>query len=168
MIAVIRHSHGFGEAFGFVVDAARADGIDVSPILLGLRGNFRVAITLAGRSEEEFGLFGKRQTEGIVRAERAHFQGLDRELQVIDWACGRSKMENVVDWTRNLDVIGNVCARGAKTRMFVEMRNIGIDAGHQIIEAQNVPALSDQAIAKMRPEKSRTTCHNGPHLTSGE
>ena len=37
VIAVIGHGHGFGEALGFVVNAARADGIDVAPVFLVLR-----------------------------------------------------------------------------------------------------------------------------------
>jgi len=32
VIAVVGHGDGFGEAFGFVVDGARADGIDVAPV----------------------------------------------------------------------------------------------------------------------------------------
>ena len=35
VVAVVGHGHGFGESLGFVVHAARADGVDVAPVALG-------------------------------------------------------------------------------------------------------------------------------------
>ena len=50
--AVVGHGHGLGEALGFVVHAARADGVDVAPVGFGLRVDFRVAVTFGGGGEQ--------------------------------------------------------------------------------------------------------------------
>src|SRR5437868_13899942 len=107
MIAVIGHGDGFREALGLIVDTARSDSIDATPILFTLRRNFRIAVAFAGRREKKLGLFRERQSQGIMRAQGTHFEGLDGQLQVIHWACGRSKMEYVVHWSRDVDVLGN-------------------------------------------------------------
>src|SRR5918992_4808762 len=44
MITMVRHRHRFGEALRFVVYAARTDRVDVTPILLALRPDQRIAI----------------------------------------------------------------------------------------------------------------------------
>ncbi|MDE2237079.1 MAG: ATP-dependent DNA helicase RecQ, partial [Elusimicrobia bacterium] len=46
--AMVGHGHGLREALGLVVDAARADGVDVSPIGLALGGDQRVSVDLGG------------------------------------------------------------------------------------------------------------------------
>ena len=56
VIAVIRHSHRFGKALRFVVDAARANGIDVSPVVFVLRRNFRITVTFARGGQKKLGV----------------------------------------------------------------------------------------------------------------
>ena len=66
MLAVIGHGEGFGEALGFVVATARANGIDVAPVGFDLRMNERVAIDLGSGGEEEFGGFVHGQSQCLV------------------------------------------------------------------------------------------------------
>ena len=93
--AVVGHGDGLGEPLGFVVHAARADGIDVAPVGLGLRMLKRVAVHLRGRGEQKCRALFLGKTEGVVSAEGADLEGLDWQLQVIDRAGWRGKMENV-------------------------------------------------------------------------
>ena len=51
--AVVRERERLGEALRLVVDAARADRVDVAPVVLGLRVHLRVAVHLARGREEE-------------------------------------------------------------------------------------------------------------------
>src|SRR5688572_23116705 len=44
MVAMVGHRHRLAEAFGFIIDAARADRIDIPPIRFRLRVDQRVAI----------------------------------------------------------------------------------------------------------------------------
>src|SRR5687767_11261188 len=39
MLAVVGHGQRFGESFGFVVAATRPNGVDIPPIIFGLRMN---------------------------------------------------------------------------------------------------------------------------------
>ena len=68
--AVVGHRHRLGEALGLVVDAARADRVDVAPVGLLLRVLERVAVDLGRRGEHEPRLLRLRQAERVVRAER--------------------------------------------------------------------------------------------------
>ena len=83
--AVVGHGHGLGKALGLVVDAARADRVDVAPVAFLLRMHHRVAVDLAGAGEQEARAFGQGQAQRIVRAQAAYLERLDRQLQVVDW-----------------------------------------------------------------------------------
>ena len=117
VVAVIGHGHGFGVAFGFVVNAARADRIHVAPVTFGLRADLRIAVTFGSGGEEIRSFFGERQAQGIVRAERADFQSLNRVFQVIGRTGGRSEMQDDVDRAGDFDVTRDILAREAEFRM---------------------------------------------------
>src|SRR6266487_3039306 len=53
LLPVVRHRHRLGVALRFVIDAARADRIDVPPVGFRLRMDLRVAVDLARRGEQE-------------------------------------------------------------------------------------------------------------------
>src|SRR5712671_1727434 len=166
MIAVIRHGHGFRIAFSFVVHSPRSDGVYMSPVSFWLGRDFRIAVAFARGSQEKFGLFSQRESKSIMSTESAHLQRLDGHLQVIHGARGRGKMENVIDRPRNVYVVGNVRARESKTRIFVQVADVGVRAGYEVIERQNVPALGDQPVAKMRPQKPGAAGYHSTHAYS--
>ena len=96
MVAVVGHGDGLGEALGFVVDAARADGVHVSPVGFRLRAYLGIAIAFRRRGLHEPGFLGHGQPQRIVRAERPDLQRLDREFQVIGRAGGRCEVHHGV------------------------------------------------------------------------
>jgi len=57
VVAVVRHGHGFGKTLGFIVNATRPNGIDVSPVFFGLGSNFGVAVAFAGGSRKNLAFF---------------------------------------------------------------------------------------------------------------
>ena len=154
VVAVIGHGHGFGEALGFVVNAARADRIHVAPISFRLRADLRVAVTFGSGGEQVTRFFRQRQAERIVRAERADFQSLNGKFQIIRRAGGRREMQDDFDGPGDFDVTRDVLARETKFRVRQQMRDVGIAAGDEIIEAENFPAFFQQQFAEMRTEKS--------------
>ena len=93
---VVGHRERFGTALGLVVTAARADGVHVSPVALGLRMDEWVAIHLRRRREHETGVVGARQLEQVECAERAHFQRLDRMCLVADRRRRRGQVQHHV------------------------------------------------------------------------
>ena len=68
MVAVIRHRDRLGEALGLVVDAARPDRVDVTPVALRLRMHLRIAIDLGRRRKKKPRPFRLGQAERVVRA----------------------------------------------------------------------------------------------------
>ncbi len=88
VVAVVRHGHGLGEPLGLVVDAPGADRVDVAPVGLRLRMHQGVPVRLGSRCKQKPGLLGFGQAQGLVRAQRPHFKGLDGQVLIIDRACG--------------------------------------------------------------------------------
>ena len=141
LLAVVGHGHGFGEALGLVVDAARADRVDVAPVALGLRVDQRVAVDLGGGGQEEPRALELGQAERVVRAERADLERLDREAQVVDGAGRAGQMEDEVDAPRHVDELGAVDVAGTRRpssrrcSMFCERARV------EVVDADDAVAL---------------------------
>jgi len=82
MVAVIGHGQRLGETLGFVINRAYANGVDMAPVGFLLRVFQRVAVNFAGRSQQVAGVEGASNAQGIVRAQRAGFHGLDGQVGV--------------------------------------------------------------------------------------
>ena len=85
MKGMVGHGDRLSETLGFIVDTTRADRIDIAVVALILRVNLRVAIDLGCRGEQEARALILGQSQHLMRAERADFQRLDWQLQVINW-----------------------------------------------------------------------------------
>ena len=73
---------------GFVIDGARADGVDVSPIGLDLRMDFGIAVALRCRGVEVACTMFSGDVEGIDGSRRTDEEGLDAESGIVDRARG--------------------------------------------------------------------------------
>ena len=104
VVAVVGHGDRLGEPLGLVVDAARADRVDVAPVALRLGVDLGVAVDLGGRRQEEPGVLGLGQAQGVVGAERADLEGLDRELEVVDRAGRGGEVQHAVERPVDVDV----------------------------------------------------------------
>ena len=130
VIAVIRHRHRLREPFRLVVNAARPDRVHVAPVVFFLRMLERIAVHFRRRSKNERGLFVLRQTKGVVRAERAHFQRGNREFQIIDRTRRRREMKDVIDllfWQK--DEVRDVMFDEPEILVASEMSNVRRVAG---------------------------------------
>ena len=108
VVAVVGHRHRFGEALGLVVDAARADRVDVAPVGFLLRVLERIAVDLGGRGDDEPRVLRLGQAERLVRAERADLQRRDRQLEVVDRAGRAGPVQHAVDRAVDVDVVRDV------------------------------------------------------------
>src|SRR5205085_5990856 len=75
--AIVGHSAGFGEAFGFFVHGAQADGVDVAPEIFALDVLRWVAVNFAGAGDEEAGFFFEGEVEEVPGSLRIHLHGFD-------------------------------------------------------------------------------------------
>src|SRR5260370_2564525 len=78
----------------------------------------------------------------------------------------RAEMRHMGHASRKMEVAGYVSARDSEVRMIQQMPNIRVHSGDKIIENQHVPALRDQTVTKMRPEKSRSAGDHCAHPSS--
>src|SRR5262249_34040793 len=84
-------------ALGFIVDRARPDGIDVSPVRLFLRMLQRIAVALRRRSQEEARSIFLRQLERMKGSFGANLERGDAVGHVVDGPRGGGEMVDLVD-----------------------------------------------------------------------
>ena len=97
LLAVVGHRQRLGVALRLVVDAARADRVDVAPVRLRLRMHLRVAVDLARRGEQEARALELGEAERVVRPVRADLERLQRQAQVVDRARRAREVVDEVD-----------------------------------------------------------------------
>ncbi len=161
MVAVVSHGDGLGEALGLIINAARADRVDVAPVILLLRMDQGIAVAFGSGREEKGRPFGLGQAQRVMGAEGADFQGRDRQLEIIDRAGGRREMKDVIKFLlRDIDVIGDVMLDEEVIRVAGEVRDVRGVAGDQVIDRDDAVPLAQEPVGQMRPEKARATGDN--------
>ena len=150
----IIEEQSFGAALAFIIARARADRIDVAPVVLGLRMHVGIAIDFRGRGLENFRLHALGETQHVDGAVHAGLGRLHRVVLVVD---GRGRTGEIVDLVDlEIDREGHVVADQFEVLVVEQMLDIGARAGEKIVEADDVGALVQQAFAQMRAEKSGT------------
>jgi hypothetical protein len=66
-------------------------------------------------------------------------------------------MQNVVNRARDIDKFGDIVLDDLKSRVSREMAQVGGSAGDQVIDREYLPAAIEEVVAKVRPQKSRTS-----------
>src|SRR2546430_14555290 len=152
LLAVVRHRHCLAVALRLVIDAARADRVDVPPVALRLRMHLRVAVDLARRGEQEAGALPLRQTERVMRPVRADLQRVERLAQVVDRACERGEVVDEIDGPVDLDRVDDVVIEEDEI-VVAQMLQIFERAGLEVVHADDAEALLEQVLAEMRAEE---------------
>src|SRR5438876_2986011 len=152
LLPVVGHRHRLGVALRLVVDAARADGIDVAPVGLRLRMHLRVAVDLARRGEEEAGALELRETQRVVRAVRAHLEGLQRQPRVVDRAGRAREVVDELDRLLDPEVLRHVLVHECEA-LASEVLDVLERSRVEVVHADNAEVLRDEVIAEMRAEE---------------
>jgi len=63
-------------------------------------------------------------------------------------------MKDVLDRTWDIDKLGDIVLDNLESRVSIKMAQVGGCASDQVVNRQNIPAMADEAVAKVRPEKS--------------
>src|SRR5215471_15129610 len=82
-----------GAAFSFIIAGAESNRIDTSPISLGLRMDFRIAIDFGGRGLDTFG-----ESKHIDCAVDAGLRRLYRIPLIVNGGGGTREIEDLVDF----------------------------------------------------------------------
>ncbi len=163
LLAVVGHGHRLGVALGLVVDAARADRVDVAPVVLGLGVDLRVAVDLAGRGEQEAGALELGDAEHVMGAVRADLERVQRQPQVVDRAGRRGEVVDEVDVLGDLDLAGDVDVAELEGRV-ADVLDVLQRAGLEVVDADHPVPLAEQVLAEVGAEEAGAAGdHAGAH-----
>ena len=157
VLAPIIEEQGFGAALAFIVAGARADRVDVAPIILGLRMHVGIAVDFGGRGLENFGAQALGQSQHVDGAVDAGLGGLHRIVLIMD---RRGRTGQIVDLIHlDIERKRHVVAHQLEAVVIDHAIDVAACAGEKIIDADDVGAVLEQALAKMRAEKSGAAGH---------
>jgi hypothetical protein len=63
-------------------------------------------------------------------------------------------MEDVIDRAGDVDKLGDIVPDDSKSRISLEMAQVGGSASDEVVDRENFPAAIEETVAEMRPEKS--------------
>ena len=151
---MVGHGHRLGESFGFIVNAARADRIDVAPVFFALRPHQRIAVNFRRRSEQIDRAFGLCQAERVMGAQGADFQSRNRQFQIIHRTRRRGEMQDIVQRLRHFDIAADVVIDEAKARIFEKGADVLVGAGRIVVHAQHFVPLIEKTLAQVRADEA--------------
>ena len=160
VLAVIVEEQRFGAALALIIAGARTDRIDVAPIGFRLGMDSGIAIDLARRGLQDLRLEAFGQAQHVDGAVDGGFRRLHRIMLVMD---RRRRTGEIVDLI-NLDIEreAHIVAHELEARMGVQVIDIALGAGEQIVDAQHFVALIEQPVGQVRSQEAGTACHEDP------
>jgi hypothetical protein len=102
----------------------------------------RVAVDFAGRTEQDTRANPFGESEHIDGAHHAGLDGFDRIVLVVDRRSWAGKVKNAIDFEQNR--LNSVVPDKLEAGITYEMRDVGALAAEEIIEADNLVALTQQ------------------------
>ena len=123
-LAAVGHRQRLGEALRLVVDAARADRVDVAPVRLRLRVHRRVAVHLRGGGEHEAGALACARSSACRVPRLPTFMRLDRQPQVVQRRGRRGEVQHPVDVAGDVRPSETSCSDSSKPRRPSEVLDV--------------------------------------------
>ena len=114
---MIGHGDGFLKSFRFVVDTSRTDGVHVPKIFFVLRMNLWISVDFTGGGDGDPCPFVLGQSQAIVHPQGTHLQGLNGNFKVIDRRGRRCEVQDVVQFSIQVDVLCNVVVMECEVRV---------------------------------------------------
>ena len=147
VLPVVVEEQRLGAALAFVIAGARADWIDVAPIVFRLRVHARIAIDFGCRRLEDFCAKALGEAEHVDRAMHRRLRRLHRVVLVVDRAGGAGEIPDLVDFHEQRE--GHVMAQEFKLRIAVQVRDVALLAGEEVIDAQHFLPAVQEAVAQV-------------------
>ncbi len=98
-------------------------------------------------------------------AERPDLEGLDRQFQVIDRACRAREVQHTVERPFQLDEVGHVVQDQLEARVALQMQEVALVAGDEVVHPDHAVAEREQAVAEVRAEKPSGARYEDAHAT---
>src|SRR4029077_19737939 len=109
--------------------------------------------------------FGLREPEGLVRPQRSDLQRLYRQLQVVDGARGAGEMEHALERSLDLDEVRDVVKNELKVGVTLEVLEVGLVPGAEVVHADDAVAQREQSVTQMRAEEPCRAGYEDAHAT---
>lgn len=87
-------------------------------------------------------------------AMRTHFQGLYGHLQVIDRAGRRGEMQDIVQFARYVDKLGDIVVVVLEVFLLKQVFDVVEAAGEQVVHADDLVAFGEKAVAEVRADET--------------
>ena len=145
---VIIHEQRFRSTLPFVITSPHPDWIDAAAIRLRLRMNFRIAIDFAGRRLKDLGVATFCHPQQIDRAYYAGLHCLDRVVLIVSRGSRTSQVVDFVDF--QVQRMNNVVANQLEIGLSEQMNNVGLLAGKEVVDTDDVMPFVHQAFTQMR------------------
>mmetsp|Transcript_6000 Transcript_6000/g.24330 ORF Transcript_6000/g.24330 Transcript_6000/m.24330 type:complete len:390 (+) Transcript_6000:49-1218(+) len=141
----------------FVVARSFADGVDVAPVLLGLRVLKRVAVHLGSAGQQETRLDALRQAEHVQRADHV---GLDRLHRIELVVHGRGGARQVVHLVAlQQDGLHDIVSDDLEVGLADVVLDVLLGAGEEVVQAHHVIAAGHQEVDQVRPDEAGAARH---------
>jgi hypothetical protein len=95
-----------------------------------------------------------RKTERVQGSCGADFEGLDGQLQIVDWRSQRREMQNDVDVAANMDEVCHVRADQPEWPYLREVADIRGCASAEVIEGEHLVAVKQKSFAQVTAEEA--------------
>src|SRR5258708_10434217 len=124
----------------------------------------RVAVNFAGRGEQDSRVHALGESEHVDRAHHGGLDGLHRIVLVVHRRSGARETEDAIDFQQyRLD---HIMADEFEVAVAEQVHDVGALAAEKIVEADNFLPVVEQALAKMRAEKSCAAGYQCSHSWS--
>ena len=133
----------------------------MSPVALGLRMNVWITIHLRGRGLEDTGPDPLGQTEGVDRPHDGCLHRLDGIVLIVRRGCRAGEIIDAVDL--ELERVDHVVTNEFKTVVPLEMLDVGLSTGEEVVETDHFISLFNKTIAEMRTKKSGSAGNQDTH-----
>lgn len=152
MLPVVVEEQGLRASLAFVITRPRPDRVDVAPVALGLGMHGRIAIDLGGGGLEDLAAQALGQAQHVDRAVHAGLGRGDGVVLVMD---RRGRAGEVVDLV-DLDIErkGHVMAHELEPGMVVQVLDVALGAGKEVVGADHLMPLFKQAVGQVRAEET--------------
>src|SRR5471032_3116524 len=103
-----------------------------------------------------------------MRAERAHLQRGNRQVEIIDRAGGRREVKHEIHATRDEDELRDVVLDEVKALVPREVLDVAGVSRDQIVDCDDAMTLGQQSIGEMRAKESTASRDDGDGTVPGD
>jgi len=139
VLAVIIEKEGLCATFSLIIARPYPDGIDISPVILLLRMDCRVAIDFAGGGLKDLGLDPLGNAQHVDSPHDVGLYGFDRVILIVDGGRGTGQIIYLIHFKEY--GMNQVVAYQFKIGPADEMTDISLVAGKEIVQAEDFMAI---------------------------